>query len=548
MIIFFARFVGELAKRLGQTIMAGEVLTGILLGSVVFGRYFPDLHGYLFPSEGPNAFILQGFSWLCVIFLLLITGLEIDLSAAVRQGRQHFLTSLFAIFIPFAAVFGLTSVYLPDQFLKPGLDPLNLRLMISLSMAVVAIPVIAKVLFDLKILRSFVGLNIITTGVMCDIWGWAILTLIMSIVVTGSVSFQGVVLPLVIILVYFGIALTAGRWITDRFLDWLNLTIEETAGIVAFLFAFALLNGAIAYMLGIHVIFGAFVAGLMAGESKQITPHLRQATQDLISGLFAPIFFVLVGMKLRFTPDMNWLFIAALFAVTSLTKIAGAYLGALIGGLGRKNALAVGCGLNALGPMAIIVALIAKEIGIFNDNVFFAVVLVSIGSDLTIGPLLKWAIKGVKRPLARFFDREHVFLETPGETKKEVIASMSKLMAERKIIENRDFVKRAIQRREESMSTAIGGGVALPHARVQDLRQPTLCFFRLKEPVDFDSPDNVPVQLLFLELTDANDEGMQLNLISQVARLASVETNKKRLISSQNPDEIHLILSMDERL
>jgi len=164
-----------------------------------------------------------------------------------------------------------------------------------------------------------------------------------------------------------------------------------------------------------------------------------------------------------------------------------------------------------------------------------------------VGPLLQWALKGVKRPLAQYFDREHVFLDVSGKDKATVIQDMARKMAERKIIQDKNYVRNAIMQREESMSTAIGGGVALPHARLKKLASPVLCFFRLREPIDFDSPDEVPVQLLFLELTDKNDDGMQLNLISQVARFISVEENKKRLLECEREDEIHHILSMDEK-
>ena len=127
------------------------------------------------------------------------------------------------------------------------------------------------------------------------------------------------------------------------------------------------------------------------------------------------------------------------------------------------------------------------------------------------------------------------------------IKNLTKLMAERKIITDERRVQKVIWERENIMSTAIGEGVALPHARLRNLKEPILCFFRLKSAINFESPDNIPVQLLFLELTDKNDDGMQLNLIAQVARFISSKENRQKLLECQKEEEIEHILTFDEK-
>jgi mannitol/fructose-specific phosphotransferase system IIA component (Ntr-type) len=148
--------------------------------------------------------------------------------------------------------------------------------------------------------------------------------------------------------------------------------------------------------------------------------------------------------------------------------------------------------------------------------------------------------------LAKFFDREHVFLDTPGETKTEVIDTMVQLMAQRGLISEVEHIRDSILERENALSTSIGEGVALPHARIKNQSDPMLCFFRLRKPIDFGSPDNKPVNLLFLELTDRDDEGMQLNLIAQIARFVAVEENRRRLLQCDKDEDIHHILSFDD--
>lgn len=546
-IILAARIFGLLARRFGQPIIVGEVIAGIILGPSIFGAVFPGWREALFPTTGIHQHLLIGISWLCVLFLLLTTGLEIDFSASLRHGKRILLTTILGLGLPFFAVFSVASV-LSFDFYSPGTNPLHGNLLLATSLSVVAIPVVAKILFDLKILRSFVGLNIITSGVLSDVLGWAILMVIISFINEGTITFLNVLKPLAIMGGYLTLTLTAGRWIVDKFFGWVNVQTKEPTAFLGLLFALALLNGAISHLLGLHVILGAFIAGLMAGESKEITPYIRESLQNFIFGVFAPIFFVLIGMQLNFSAGVNWTFILLFFGLASIFKIGGGFLGALLGGIGRKNALAVGCGLNTQGTMGIIVALIGMDLGVFTNELFSMIVIICVLTAVLVGPLLKWTIKGVQRPLAKYLDREHVFLNMPGETKKEIIENMTKVMSVRGIIDNPETVRKAIWMREESMSTAIGEGIAIPHARIHNLAKPILCFFRLKDPVEFSSPDNKPVQLLFLELTDNNDDGMQLNLITQVTRFLASADNRKKLLTCAKEDEIHQLLSLDERV
>ena len=544
-ILLFARIFGEIAQKLGQPIIVGEVAAGILLGPQILGNLFPDFHHSLFPQHGSDPYILQGVSWLCVIFLLMITGLEIDLRASLKQGRNAIAISLSSITLAIIGVFIATN-FLPNSFFPESINPFHVKLMISIALSVVAIPVIAKILFDLKIVKSEVGVKILTSGVLSDVWGWALLAIFISIVSQGSFTLWTIAKPLLTMFIYLGVTLSVGQ----KFFDWcLNIvgykTIDTTVALSA-VFTLALINGAVAHLLGVHVIFGAFVAGVMAGESEKISPYVRQSTQDFIFAVFAPIFFVLIGMQLRIPSIEVWIPILFLLVVSSILKIGGAYFGGFISGIGRKNAFAVACGLNTQGTMGIIIALIAYEMNVLNETSFSSIVLICILTSLLVGPLLKWAMKFVQRPLAKYFDEEHVFLEVEGANKKQVIANISRMMKERQIIKDAKKIEEAIWDRELTLSTAIGDGVALPHARLRNQKEPILCFFRLKHPIDYGSPDNKPVNLLFLELTDKDDEGMQLNLIAQVARFISVESNREKLQTCQKENEIHQILSIDE--
>ncbi len=545
-ILLFARIFGEIAKKLDQPIIVGEVLAGIILGPSFFGHFFPQLRETLFPIHGTAPYLLQGISWLCVIFLLLITGLEIDLRAALRQGKQSVYISLFALILSLLGIFAFTS-FLPGAFFPEGTEKLYVKLLTALALSVVAIPVIAKILYDLKILKSEVGIKILTTGVLSDVWGWTILAVIIALISGETVQASTIIKPLLTMILYLTLTLSIGQKVVDRFLNVIGYKEMDTSMSLSLLFSLALINGAIAHMMGIHVIFGAFIAGVMAGESEKITPYVRQWTSDFIFAIFAPIFFVLIGMQLQFSGFNHWGVFILLFIVSSILKLAGVYFASIMTGFGKKNAFALACGLNTQGTMGIVIALIGYEMGVFNDTLFSSIVMICVLTSLGVGPLLKWAIQGVKRPLADYFDKSYIFLDVEGSNKGEIIHSMVKHMAQRKIIKTQKDVEHAILEREAVISTAIGDGIALPHARLPNIKKPIICFFRLKVPIDYGSPDNKPVSMLFLELTDKKDDGMQLNIIAQISRIISFSNNRERLLAAQKEEDIYNILSFDDK-
>ena len=546
-IIFTARLCGEIAKRLGQPIIFGEIVAGILLGPLVFGNLFPEMREIIFPTTGISAFLLQGVSWLCALFILLIAGLEIDFWVSLRYGKQNILTSLFGFLFPFFAIIALADI-LPKHFYPQTANPGHANLLLATALSVASVPVIGKILFDLKMFHSYVGLNIITSSVMSDIWEWSTILVILALIHEGTITAFAAIRPIILMATSLYLAITLGQRTLEKLFKFLKIQSSDTAAILALLFSVMLLNSALAHLIGLHVAYGAFLTGLMIGESLWITPHMRQSIQDFVFGVFAPIFFVCIGMQLQLTGASDWVYVALLFAVASVGKIGGAFFGALLGGLGRKNALAVGCGLNAQGAMGIVVALIGVDTHMFSETLFSIVVVISVVSSLLVGPSLKWAVKGIRRPLATFFDPKNIFINVAGRNKKEIFETAVNLMAERHIIKEPERIREAIWQREKSLSTAIGDGIALPHARLARLKKPILCFFKLATPVDFNSPDNVPVQLVFLELTDKNDEGMQLQLISQITRFLSVPRNKEKLIHSTTEQEIYQVLSFDENI
>ena len=176
------RLMGELARKIHLPPLVGEILAGILLGRTFFGMFFPDAFAYLFPSEGDSAIVLNGFISISVVLLLFIAGLEVELGIVIQQRKQAFLTSFFGLIFPFAIAF-LTALFFPSVFeAGSGVNKFVFAAFIGTAMSITALPVIARILMDINMLRSKMGMLIISSAMINDLIGWLAFTFVLSLV------------------------------------------------------------------------------------------------------------------------------------------------------------------------------------------------------------------------------------------------------------------------------------------------------------------------------------------------------------------------------
>jgi len=389
-----ARGLGELARRHGQPPVIGELTAGILLSPSCLGLLAPDLQAALFPRDALQFQLLEVFAWLGMVLLLLMTGLETDLDVLRNLGRAALYASILGMVVPFGSGLALGWA-LPDRLLvDPGDRPL-FALFLATALSISAIPVIARILIDLDLMRRNIGIVILGAGVADDTTGWLLLSVIATLAVRDEVSLATVAIAIGSTVAFVAVASTAGsalvlsllRWIDDR----VGIRYAMTTGVIVVTLAF----GALTQLIGIHAVFGAFVAGLVMARS----PRLRRPTVEQVEGLllaiFAPVFFAYAGLKVDLAHGFAIGPAFAVIAVACAGKLVGASAGAYWGGLGGWESLAIGSGMNARGAMELVVALIGLSLGILSAPMYAAIVLVAIATSAMAGPLLAWTTRHI---------------------------------------------------------------------------------------------------------------------------------------------------------
>ena len=199
LLVFTGRLLADLMRRLGQATVIGELLAGLILGQSVLGHFFPSAFRLIFPPDPTGAHMLEGLAWIGVIMLLLCTGLETELEILRGMGRVAVLVSAFGIVIPLAGGFAL-GWWMPAAYLAAPNGRLIFSLFLAIAMAISAVPVIAKILIDLDLLRRELGLLILAAGILDDSIGWLMLSIVAGLAARGTIDLHG----LLIILAYTG--------------------------------------------------------------------------------------------------------------------------------------------------------------------------------------------------------------------------------------------------------------------------------------------------------------------------------------------------------
>ncbi len=381
---------GSFLRRLGQAAVVGEIVAGVLLGPSILGAFAPELAAFLFPSSQTH--MLGTIAWLGGIFLLLVAGTEVDLATLRHERRVVLSTSLMGITIPFAL--GLIfALYLPDRYLVDSEQRWLFALFMAVAMSISAIPLVAKMLMDMKLLKTPLGHVIIGAAVVNDLIGWIFFAIILNTMGAGTSTGGSIVGVVTMTLTFALVCLTAGKILMVRLFSFFHVLRLPSEGILGLAVLTAFFCAALAQWIGVHAIFGAFLAGVMIGETGEIANHTRETLRNFVLYLFAPIFFASMGMRADFIAHFDAVLVLGVLVIACVGKILGGALGAYLGGMPRPEALAVGFGLNARGAMEIILAFLALEYSLINEKVFVALVITAIVTSIMSGPLIQWAMR-----------------------------------------------------------------------------------------------------------------------------------------------------------
>jgi Kef-type K+ transport system membrane component KefB len=381
------KLLGELVKKIKQPAVVGEILAGIILGPTFLGALYPEFLQELFPRQGGNPLALHGLTSISVVLLLLVAGLEVELSIVFSQGRKTIATSWSGVLLAFSLGFGV-AYFLPFLLNTPAKNGFLFSLFIGTALSITALPVIARTLMDLGILKTHVGMLILSAAMMDDLIGWMIFSVILSML--HPTADNPVYVTLLATMGFAVVMLTLGRRVLNQSLPWINNNLSFPGGILAFAITLAFLCAAFTEAIGVHAIFGAFIVGIALGDSIHMSRKTKEIIHDFVNNIFAPLFFVSIGLKVNFIQNFDPKLVGIILCLAFLGKTIGCTFGTRVSGFNWRESLAVGFGMNARGAMEIILATLALQVGLIDPYMFVALVVMAIVTSMSSGYLIRY--------------------------------------------------------------------------------------------------------------------------------------------------------------
>jgi Kef-type K+ transport system membrane component KefB/nucleotide-binding universal stress UspA family protein len=377
LLVGVARIGAEIAKRVGLPAVVGELTAGIALGPTLFGHYAPTAFAAIFPPSAEQFHLLDAFGSVGMTLLLLLTGLETDLRLLRNLGRAAFIASVMGMVLPFVLGFGLGYV-MPASYLTDASHRLLFSLFLATAMSISAMPVIAKILVDLDLTKRNIGLVILSAGVVDDTVGWLILSLIAGAATHGAARLTDLGLTVAYLAAFIVVAAfvllpllrVTVRAVSERF--------KANDSDLVLIIVVTFLCAAATERIGVHPVFGAFVAGVVLHQVPRLKKETVARLESFTFGVLAPIFFGIVGLRVNLWDLGGGRMLGLVITVACVGKLVGCSLGAYWGGLRIWEAASIAVAMNARGAMEIVVASIGLSLGILTSQMFSIIVMVAI--------------------------------------------------------------------------------------------------------------------------------------------------------------------------
>ena len=415
LLLLTGRLLGEAMSRLGQPALFGQLLAGVILGPSVFGALLPELRHLIFPDTPTFKHMTTALSEIGVMLLLLLTGMETDLSLMKRRRRAMISSSLAGITVPFLC--GVALAYALPAGLVPRADErLVTALFLGTALSISSVKIVAMTLMEIGVIRRDIGQLILSAAILDDTLAWIIIAVISGIAMNGVVSFTGIGTSLVGVAVFLAFSLTIGRRLVAALIllvnDHMKIEVPVLTAILIVMFVTALMTD----LIGVHTALGAFVAGLLVGQSPILRRNIEHELRGFIFAFFSPVFFAVagLGMDLRTLMEPTLLvFTAAIILAASIGKFSGALVGGWLGGLTTRESLAMATGLNARGSTEVIIATIGLTLGALSQELYTMIVAMAVLTTMAMPPTLRWAMARVplREDEVKRLDKEEAELE-----------------------------------------------------------------------------------------------------------------------------------------
>ncbi|MDR6403575.1 MULTISPECIES: cation:proton antiporter [Chryseobacterium] len=399
-IILVAKLFGWVCVKLKQPSVIGEMIAGIVLGPSLFGLYFPELSAFIFPKESLGN--LQFLSQIGLILFMYIVGMELDLSVLRKKAHDAVVISHASIIIPFALGVGL-SYFIYKEFAPDGIQFSSFALFIAIAMSITAFPVLARIVQERNLHKTKIGTVVITCAAADDITAWCILAAVIAIVKAGS--FSGSIFVILMAILYVFIMIKAVRPFLTRIAESQKGKGFISKALVAVFFLILIISSYATEVIGIHALFGAFMAGAIMPENVKFRNLFIEKVEDVALVLLLPLFFVFTGLRTQIglLNDPHLWKIGGFIILTAVTgKFIGSALTARFLKISWKDSLTIGALMNTRGLTELIVLNIGYDLGVLGPELFAMLVIMALFTTFMTGPcldLINYLFKGKKSML-----------------------------------------------------------------------------------------------------------------------------------------------------
>jgi Kef-type K+ transport system membrane component KefB/nucleotide-binding universal stress UspA family protein len=425
LLVVVGRGLGEIMQRIGQPSVIGELLGGLVLGPSLFGWVWPEAHGLVFPASPEQKAMIGGIAQFGILLLLLLTGMETDLKLVRKVGRAASVVSIAGIVVPFACGFTLGE-FLPDRLLPHPEARFVASLFLGTALSISSVKIVAVVVREMNFMRRDVGQIIVATAIIDDTLGWIMIAVIFSLASQGTVDIPSLSKAILGTLLFLAVSFTIGRRLVFQIIRWANDTLVSSGAVITVILLLMSAMAAITHLIGVHTVLGAFVAGVLVGQSPILTRQIDERLRGLITSLFMPVFFGLAGLSADLTvlKDPNLLLLTAgLILIASVGKFGGAFIGGTIGGLSGRESLALASGMNARGSTEVVIATIGLSMGVLSQDMFSMIVTMAVVTTMAMPPMLRAALARLP-----FDEKEQARLEREETEEKGFVANLERML------------------------------------------------------------------------------------------------------------------------
>ena len=387
-VIALSRLVGLAFRSIKQPQVIGEIVAGIMLGPSLFGLVAPDLATALFPAEAVP--FLNVLSEVGLIFFMFLIGLELNPKYLKSNLDIAILTSHVSILVPFS-LGSLLALLLYPIVSNNSVSFTAFALFLGAAMSITAFPVLARIITEHNLQNTKLGTLALTCAAVDDVTAWCLLAV--AIAVTRTNSMIGALPTIFASLIYIGFMMTIVRGLLQRISQHYNRTGRLTQLVLSGIYMGVVASALITELIGIHLIFGAFLLGAAMPKNAGLTRELAEKTEDFVLIFLLPVFFAYSGLRTQIgllnSPEL-WLLCAAVLGVAIIGKYVGTYVAARVCGISNREASALGWLMNTRGLTELIVLNIGLSLGVVSPLLFTMLVIMALVTTFMTSPLLEW--------------------------------------------------------------------------------------------------------------------------------------------------------------